>query len=154
MVSGLDQSYTVDLDGQSFIFETDWCIGEPLLRVNINGRVVISQVDLMGQHIHIFHQGSKKEVLVVSPRLAELNKYMLIKEKPDTSKLLVSPMPGLLVNLGVTVGDEVVIGQSLCTVEAMKMENVIKAEKNGVIKVINKKVGDPLAVEDVILEFE
>jgi propionyl-CoA carboxylase alpha chain len=154
LVSGLDQSYTVDLDGQSFIFETDWCIGEPLLRVNINGRVVISQVDLMGQHIHIFHQGSKKEVLVVSPRLAELNKYMLIKEKPDTSKLLVSPMPGLLVKLSVKVGDTVKSGQDIAVIEAMKMENNLCATNDGVVLNIPVNEGDSLAVGELIVEFE
>ena len=154
LVSGLDQSYTVDLDGQPFIFETDWCIGEPLLRANINGRVVISQVDLMGQHIHIFHQGLKKEVLVVSPRLAELNKYMLIKEKPDTSKLLVSPMPGLLVKLSVKVGDTVKSGQDIAVIEAMKMENNLCATNDGVVLNIPVNEGDSLAVGELIVEFE
>jgi len=154
LVSGSDQSYTVDLDGQPFIFETDWCIGEPLLRANINGRVVISQVDLMGQHIHIFHQGLKKEVLVVSPRLAELNKHMLIREKPDTSKLLVSPMPGLLVKLSVKVGDTVKSGQDIAVIEAMKMENNLCATNDGVVLNIPVNEGDSLAVGELIVEFE
>ena len=154
LVSGSDQSYTVDLDGQLFTFETDWCIGEPLLRANINGREVVSQVDQIGQHIHLFHQGSKKEILVVSPRLAELNKHMLIKEKPDTSKLLVSPMPGLLVKLSVRVGDTVKSGQDIAVIEAMKMENNLCANNDGVVLNIPVSEGDSLAVGELIVEFE
>ncbi len=154
LVSGSDQSYTVDLDGQLFTFETDWCIGEPLLRANINGREVVSQVDQIGQHIHLFHQGSKKEILVVSPRLAELNKHMLIKEKPDTSKLLVSPMPGLLVKLSVRVGDTVKSGQDIAVIEAMKMENNLCATNDGVVLNIPVSEGDSLAVGELIVEFE
>jgi len=143
-----------DLDGQLFIFETDWCIGEPLLRASINGREVVLQVDQIGQHIHLFHQGSKKEILVVSPKLAELNKHMLIKEKPDTSKLLVSPMPGLLVKLSVRVGDTVKSGQDIAVIEAMKMENNLCANNDGVVLNIPVSEGDSLAVGELIVEFE
>jgi propionyl-CoA carboxylase alpha chain len=154
LVSGSDQSYTVDLDGQLFTFETDWCIGEPLLRASINGREVVLQVDQIGQYIHLFHQGSKKEILVVSPKLAELNKHMLIKEKPDTSKLLVSPMPGLLVKLSVRVGDTVKSGQDIAVIEAMKMENNLCANNDGVVLNIPVSEGDSLAVGELIVEFE
>jgi len=154
LVSGSEQCYTVDLDGQPFTFETDWCIGEPLLRANINGREFMLQVDQIGQHIQLFHQGSKKEILVVSPRLAELNKHMLIKEKPDTSKLLVSPMPGLLVKLSVRVGDTVKTGQDIAVIEAMKMENNLCATNDGVVANIPVSEGDSLAVGELIVEFE
>ena len=154
LVSGSDQSFTVDLDGQLFTFETDWCIGEPLLRASINGREVVLQVDQIGQHIHLFHQGSKKEILVVSPKLAELNRHMLIKEKPDTSKLLVSPMPGLLVKLSVRVGDTVKSGQDIAVIEAMKMENNLCATNDGVVLNIPVSEGDSLAVGELIVEFE
>tara|TARA_B110000444_G_scaffold80_2_gene109 strand:+ start:16804 stop:18792 length:1989 start_codon:yes stop_codon:yes gene_type:complete len=154
LVSRLDRSYKVDLDGQLFTFETDWCIGEPLLKGSINGREVISQVDQIGQHIHLFHQGSKKEILVVSPRLAELNKHMLIKEKPDTSKLLVSPMPGLLVKLSVRVGDTVKSGQDIAVIEAMKMENNLRATNDGVVLNVPVSEGDSLAVGELIVEFK
>ena len=72
----------------------------------------------------------------------------------DVSKLVLCPMPGLLVGLAVAIGDHVIMGQELCTVEAMKMENVLKAEKNSVVKFINKNIGDSLGVDDVIMEFE
>ena len=76
------------------------------------------------------------------------------KIAPDTSKLLLCPMPGLIVKLDVNVGDEVQDGQALCTVEAMKMENILRAEKKGVVAKINAVAGENLAVDDVILEFE
>jgi propionyl-CoA carboxylase alpha chain len=76
------------------------------------------------------------------------------KLPPDTSKMLLCPMPGLIVKVDVIEGDEVQEGQALCTVEAMKMENVLRAEKKGKVIKINAKAGDNLAVDDVIIEFE
>ncbi|MEO1734286.1 MAG: biotin/lipoyl-containing protein, partial [Pseudomonadota bacterium] len=80
----------------------------------------------------------------------------LMPEKlpPDTSKLLLCPMPGLMVKIDVAVGDEVQEGQALCTVEAMKMENILRAEKKAVVSKVNVGAGDSLSVDDVILEFE
>ena len=76
------------------------------------------------------------------------------KLPPDTSKLLLCPMPGLVVKIDVEVGDEVQEGHNLCTIEAMKMENILRAEKKGVVAKINAEAGDSLAVDDVIIEFE
>jgi propionyl-CoA carboxylase alpha chain len=76
------------------------------------------------------------------------------KLPPDTSKMLLCPMPGLIVTINVAEGDEVQEGQALCTVEAMKMENILRAEKQGVVSKINAGPGDSLAVDDVIMEFE
>ena len=76
------------------------------------------------------------------------------KVAPDTSKLLLCPMPGLVVKLDVAEGDEVQEGQALCTIEAMKMENILRAEKKGTVSKINAGAGDSLAVDDVIMEFE
>ena len=86
--------------------------------------------------------------------MAVLAKLMVERLPEDVSKLVLCPMPGLLVGLAVAIGDRVLMGQELCTVEAMKMENVLKAEKNSVIKFINKNIGDSLGVDDVIMEFE
>ena len=79
---------------------------------------------------------------------------MLEKTPPDTSKLLLCPMPGLIVKVDVSEGQEVHEGQALCTVEAMKMENILRAEKKAIVKKINAAAGDSLAVDDIIMEFE
>ena len=91
---------------------------------------------------------------VRTPRQAELARLMPEKVAPDTSKMLLCPMPGLVVKMDVAVGDEVQEGQALCTIEAMKMENILRAEKKGVVSKINAEAGDSLAVDDVIIEFE
>lgn len=91
---------------------------------------------------------------VRTERQAELARMMPEKVAPDTSKLLLCPMPGLIVKVDVNVGDDVQEGQALCTVEAMKMENILRAEKKGVVAKVNAGAGDSLAVDDVILEFE
>ena len=94
------------------------------------------------------------KVFVRTPRQAELARLMPEKMPPDTSKLLLCPMPGLIVSVAVEVGDEVQEGQALCTVEAMKMENILRAEKKTVVTKVNAASGDSLAVDDVIMEFE
>jgi len=91
---------------------------------------------------------------VRTPRQAELAVLMPEKLPPDTSKMLLCPMPGLIVKIDVEEGDEVQEGQALCTVEAMKMENILRAEKKGVVTRINVEPGDSLGVDEVIMEFE
>jgi biotin carboxyl carrier protein len=98
-------------------------------------------------------RGADLKVLVRSPRAAELSQHMLEKSPPDTSKYLLCPMPGLLVTLVVAVGDEVQEGQTLATVEAMKMENILKATRAGVVKAVKAAPGASLKVDDIILEF-
>ncbi|MEP1507975.1 MAG: acetyl/propionyl/methylcrotonyl-CoA carboxylase subunit alpha [Parasphingorhabdus sp.] len=102
----------------------------------------------------IRYRGADLDVKVQSPRVAELYARMPVKTPPDTSKLLLCPMPGLIVKVDVDEGDEVQEGQALCTVEAMKMENILRAEKKGVVAKINAAAGDSLKVDDVIMEFE
>ena len=99
-------------------------------------------------------RGADLRVHIRTPRQAELAGLMLIKTPPDTSKFLLCPMPGLLAKMNVAVGDEVQDGQALCTVEAMKMENILRAERKGVVKKINASPGESLAVDAVIIEFE
>ncbi len=93
-------------------------------------------------------------VRVRSPRQAELAELMLEKVAPDTSKMLLCPMPGLIVRVDVAPGDTVEEGQALAVVEAMKMENILRAERKGTVSKVNASAGDSLAVDDVILEFE
>jgi propionyl-CoA carboxylase alpha chain len=91
---------------------------------------------------------------VLPPHIAELAHYMIEKMPPDLSRFLLCPMPGLLTALHVKPGDKVEAGQPLAVVEAMKMENILRAEKAGVVKAVEAKPGDSLAVDAVILEFE
>jgi len=93
-------------------------------------------------------------VHVRTPRQAELARLMPVKTAPDTSRLLLCPMPGLVVKLHVEAGEEVHVGQALCTIEAMKMENILRAERKGIVSKVNVAEGDSLAVDEVILDFE
>jgi propionyl-CoA carboxylase alpha chain len=112
------------------------------------------KVDRRTSGYRIRYRGADLDVKVQSPRIAELYARMPEKTPPDTSKLLLCPMPGLIVKIDVEEGQEVQEGQALCTVEAMKMENILRAEKKGVVAKINAGAGDSLQVDDVIMEFE
>ena len=102
----------------------------------------------------LIYQGIEAKARVYTKRESELMATMPIKQPPDTSKFLLCPMPGLVVSLAVTEGQQVAAGESLCVVEAMKMENVLKAERDGVVAKIKAKPGDSLNVDAVILEFK
>jgi len=91
---------------------------------------------------------------ILSPRVAELNNFMIEKTPPDTSKQLLCPMPGLVVSIMVNVGDEVQEGQALATVEAMKMENILRAERKTKVVAIHASAGESLAVDQIIMDFE
>ena len=140
-------------DGACFL-ESDWRPGESLVRGTIDGRRFTVQVDRNGAWLHLTHRGAEVEALVLSPRGAELYDLMPHKEPPDLSRYLLSPMPGLLMSLGVAVGDSVKAGQELAVVEAMKMENVLRAERDAVVAVLHANPGDSLAVDQAIIEFE
>ena len=141
-------------DGQSMVVEGDWTPGDTLTTAMIDGVRMSVKVDPITDGFRIRYRGADLTVKVRSPRAAELAALMPEKLPPDTSKLLLCPMPGLVVNIAVEEGEEVQDGQALATVEAMKMENVLRAEKKAVVSKINAKAGDSLAVDDVILEFE
>ena len=99
-------------------------------------------------------RGAKHTMRILQTRVAHLADHMIEKIPPDLSKLLICPMPGLLVKLHVAQGDKVQPGQPLATVEAMKMENILRAEKEATVAEINAGEGDSLAVDEVILELE
>ncbi|WP_271167812.1 acetyl-CoA carboxylase biotin carboxylase subunit [Hansschlegelia plantiphila] len=134
---------------------TGWRPGEPVWAGEIDGRKIWAQVRKR-QSVYgydIAHRGVAVYARVHGERIAELLAMMPERVVPDTSKLLLCPMPGLVVSLAVTEGQEVKAGETLAVVEAMKMENVLRAERDGVIEKINVKAGDSLAVDAVILEF-
>jgi propionyl-CoA carboxylase alpha chain len=112
------------------------------------------KVDAVGAGFRLRYRGADLRVHVRSLRAAELSAHMIERTPPDTSKMLLCPMPGLVVSIAVAVGDQVQEGQALCTVEAMKMENVLRAERGGVVSRLNAAPGASLAVDEVIMEFE
>jgi propionyl-CoA carboxylase alpha chain len=166
VVSVGDKNFSVkidaDHDGSTIVFDdgvslrvaSEWVPGETLAKFLINDALVVAKVGTIPSGFRMRHRGADLVVRVRTQRQFELSKYMLEKVAPDTSKLLLCPMPGLVVSIAVEVGDQVQDGQALATVEAMKMENVLRAEKSGVVAKINATAGVSLAVDDVIMEFE
>ncbi|MQQ07675.1 acetyl-CoA carboxylase biotin carboxylase subunit [Epibacterium sp. SM1979] len=141
-------------DGTTIRISSDWTPGDQLATVQTDDSELVMKVGKITHGFAIRSRGADLKVHVRSPRQAELSQLMPEKLPPDTSKMLLCPMPGLIVSVAVEVGDEVQEGQALCTVEAMKMENILRAEKKGVVTKINASAGDSLAVDDVIMEFE
>ena len=144
----------VILAGQTIRVEGDWTPGDMLARMTVSGAPLVIKIGKIPGGFRVRYRGADLKVHVRTPRQAELAALMPEKLPPDTSKLLLCPMPGLIVKVDVAVGDEVQDGQALCTVEAMKMENILRAEKKGIVSKVNAAAGDSLAVDDIILEFE
>jgi propionyl-CoA carboxylase alpha chain len=146
---------TVRFEDKSEIrVSSDWTPGDSLAHVDADGTPLVLKVDKITQGFRVRSRGADLKVHVRRPRQAELAALMPEKLPPDTSKMLLCPMPGLVVKINVEVGEEVQEGQALCTIEAMKMENILRAEKKSVVSKINAAAGDSLAVDDVIIEFE
>ncbi len=145
--------YDVEVEGKTYALRSDWWPGEPMFRCLVDGRPLCAQVERVGVGHRLFHGGSQADALVLTPRAAELNALMLVKEAPNLSKFLLSPMPGLLVSIAVEAGQEVRVGEELAVVEAMKMENILRAERDGKVVAIHAKPGDNLTVDQKILEF-
>jgi propionyl-CoA carboxylase alpha chain len=143
----LDGEGPIDLVGE-------WRPGQRLLRVNVDGRPHIVQVRRVGRDWEIQTRGASHRVKVMTPHVADLSRHMIEKEPPDLSRLLIAPMPGLLTKLDVKVGDTVEAGQPVAVMEAMKMENILRATKAATVKATPAKPGDSLAVDQVIVEFE
>jgi propionyl-CoA carboxylase alpha chain len=141
-------------DGGELRVEGDWTPGDQLARMTVNDTPLVMKVGKVSGGFRIRTRGAELKAHVRSPRQAELARLMPEKLPPDTSKMLLCPMPGLIVKVDVEEGQEVQEGQALCTVEAMKMENILRAERTGVVAKINAAAGDSLAVDDVIMEFE
>jgi propionyl-CoA carboxylase alpha chain len=143
----LDGGELIDLVGR-------WTPGQRLLTVLVGGRKRIVQVRPVGRSWELQTHGATHRVQVLSPQVAELSHYMIEKPAPDLSRLLLAPMPGLLTRLDVAVGDRVEPGQPVAVMEAMKMENILRAPKAATVKATPAKAGDSVAVDQVIVEFE
>ena len=141
-------------DGTSLRVESDWTPGQPLARLMVDAAPLVMKVGKIPSGFRLRLRGADVKAHVRTPRAAELALLMIDKLPPDTSRFLLCPMPGLVARIMVAVGDEVQEGQPLATVEAMKMENILKAERRGVVKKINATQGASLRVDDVIMEFE
>jgi propionyl-CoA carboxylase alpha chain len=130
-----------------------WWFGEPVWEGTVDGKPVAVQVRPILNGAKLTYQGVEAQTRVFTERETTLMATMPEKVKPDMSKFLLCPMPGLVVSLAVAEGQEVAAGDALCVVEAMKMENVLKAERDAKVSKILAKPGDSLNVDAVILEF-
>jgi propionyl-CoA carboxylase alpha chain len=148
-----DGGHDVEYNDEVFAVRSDWQFGRPLFEGTFNGAELCVQVERRVTSYRLFHGGSEVEVMVLTPRVAELYRHMPIKQPPDMSKFLLSPMPGLLTSLAVKPEQEVKAGEEIAVVEAMKMENTLRAERDGTVLTIHAWPGDTLAVDQPIVEF-
>jgi len=152
--NNFNKSYDIYIGKKYLNLKSNWNIGHPLFSAIIDNNLSYFSIKRNGPKFLINHNGSSLELLVFSKRHAELNEIMIPRKKEDLSRLLLAPMPGLLVSLLVKEKQIVDENQPLAIVEAMKMENIIRSEKKTKIKKINCSEGDTLEVDQIILEFE
>ena len=146
--------YDVTYMDEAYQVRSNWEFGYPLFKGTLNGTEICIQVERRDMIYRLFHWGSQADVMVLSPRVADLQALMPEKEPPDLSKFLLSPMPGLLTKVAVQVGQEVKGGEELAVIEAMKMENVLRADQDAKVAKVMAAPGDSLAVDQAIIEFE
>ncbi|HNB07410.1 MAG TPA: acetyl/propionyl/methylcrotonyl-CoA carboxylase subunit alpha [Thauera aminoaromatica] len=148
----------VGVGGKTFAIQSHTKLGDVLMTGLVNGRPFSAQVEQGSAKrplaIKVAHNGTAIEALVLLPRAAELFKLMPYKAPPDLSKFLLSPMPGLLVDVAVTAGQKVLAGEKLAVIEAMKMENILVATQDCVVKEVRAAKGESLAVDQAIIAFE
>ncbi|KGD97004.1 acetyl/propionyl/methylcrotonyl-CoA carboxylase subunit alpha [Rhizobium sp. YS-1r] len=152
--TGPDGASVIFSDGERLSVASGWVPGQSHASFHVGSESMGVKVDLAGSAIRLRWRGMDVTARVRSPRVAELARLMPKKLPPDTSKMLLCPMPGVITSVAVKVGDAVEAGQTLATVEAMKMENALKAERQGVVKRVAAVVGQSLAVDELIMEFE
>jgi propionyl-CoA carboxylase alpha chain len=133
--------------------QVDWRPGKPTLRGVLDDVAFTVRVAIGVRGLSLGHRAVKARAMLVRPAVAELYARLPKKVAADTSKLVVSPMPGLVMAMEVQEGDAVKEGQTLAIIEAMKMENLIRSERDGVVKTVGFKVGDSVATDDVLVEF-
>ncbi|HYN45684.1 MAG TPA: biotin/lipoyl-containing protein, partial [Allosphingosinicella sp.] len=142
------------VDGERVEGRLDWEPGDWMAAATANGAALRIIVGKRRSGWLLATRGARHQVTVYPAHIAALSRHMIEKVPPDLSRYLICPMPGLLTRLEVAEGDRVEAGQPLAVVEAMKMENILRAEKAGSVKAVNARPGDSLAVDAVILEFE
>lgn len=144
----------IHVDGVPFDLSMEYDPGDRLIEAEIAEDELAVKISKTRTGFHLTTRGATHFARVLPRHVAHLATHMIEKIPPDLSKFLICPMPGLLTSLHVNVGDTVEAGQPLAVVEAMKMENILRAEKSGTVKLINAQAGDSLAVDAVILEME
>ena len=155
-VADADAGLAIELTGDGRVLNLeaiDWRPGAPLFRGRLDGVVFTVTVAPADEGFVIRHRASVLKVMVLSPTSADLHERLPAKTPPDTSRLVVSPMPGLVISADAVQGEEVKEGQVLFVIEAMKMQNILRAERDGVLKTVSAKAGDSVAADDVLAEF-
>ncbi|MBB4859796.1 propionyl-CoA carboxylase alpha chain [Novosphingobium chloroacetimidivorans] len=142
------------VNGQSIDLAMEYTPGDRLIEAEVDGELFGLKIEPTRGGFKLTTRGAIHKVGVLPTRVAPLSAHMIEKVAPDLSRFLICPMPGLLVSLNVGEGDKVEMGQPLAVIEAMKMENILRAEKSGVVKAVNAQAGQSLAVDAVILELE
>jgi propionyl-CoA carboxylase alpha chain len=149
-----DGEATITIDGTDHTLVTDWRPGTHLFEGHLDGEPFAVKFSDRTEGYVFRHRGVAVRALVCTPLTASLHARLPEKPKPDTSKLIISPMPGLVVSVDVEIGQTVEEGEAVCIVEAMKMQNIIRAEATGVVKAINVGAGDSVAADEIMVEFE
>ncbi|MDO8931578.1 MAG: biotin/lipoyl-containing protein, partial [Rhodocyclaceae bacterium] len=146
--------WNVTFAGDLYEIVTGWQFGQPIYQGTINHEPFCMQVERRGLKYRLFHWGKQADIMVLTARAAHLQALMPHKAPPDTSKFLLSPMPGLLTQVAVVAGQEVKAGEVLAKIEAMKMENVLKAERDCTVEKVLATPGESLAVDQAIIAFK
>jgi propionyl-CoA carboxylase alpha chain len=153
-VSGNGGGLMIETGGKKLHLEdVRWRPGQPTFRASLDGREFTVAVKPAAEGFVVRHRAAVSHVLVLTPRSADLHGKLPPKKAADTSKMVLSPMPGLVVTLDVTVGQEVRAGEAVAVIEAMKMQNIIRAERDGTVKAVNAAAGDSVAADEVLVEF-
>ena len=152
-LEGLDGGYSVRFGGDRHELKSAWRPGQLLFRGTWDGAPVCLQVERRGLAYRVIHGGTEVDAVVMTARAAELLAMMPEKAPPDLSRFLISPMPGLLREVAVTSGQEVKAGEKLAVIEAMKMENILKAENDCTVDAVLAQAGESVAVDQPLLRF-
>jgi propionyl-CoA carboxylase alpha chain len=145
---------TVTVDGRVLVVDAPYVSGQRLIEAQIDGEPLSMRISRTRAGWKLTTRGRSHDLRLLPPHVAALSRHMIEKVPPDLSRFLLCPMPGLLTALNVQPGDKVEAGQALAVVEAMKLENILRAEKAGTVARVDAKPGESLAVDSVILEFE
>ncbi|MFI4940975.1 MAG: biotin/lipoyl-containing protein, partial [Burkholderiales bacterium] len=146
--------YLIEYNGRVYEILSNWSLGQPIMHGTCNGEPFTIQLERRGIKHRLFHWGAQVDLTVLTAHAAGLLALMIEKAPPDLSKFLISPMPGLLREISVKEGQEVKAGEKLVVIEAMKMENILKADQDCTVKKLVAAAGESLSVDQVIIEFE